>query len=313
MQRRTSMLDWDNLRIYLELNRSQGLVDAAKKLGIDHSTVSRRMRKFEEQVGTQLFDRSSAGYSLTPEGHRLMEYAEGIESTVYSATQELGEHNRLLSGQVRLGATEGFGSFVLASHLANFCARNPRISVDLIAVPRFVNLSKREADVVVTIERPQTGPYVVTKLCDYRLKLYATQAYLEQHEPINAMQDLVDHPLIGYVDDLLFSTELRYVETVAPHAFRAFRSTSITAQYHATRQGHALAILPCFLAQQCTDLVPVLDAENAVNLVRTFWLVSPSERRHVARVTALWNYLREAIELNQEFMMGESAQMIWLA
>ena len=306
------MLDWDNLRIYLELNRSQGLVDAAKKLGIDHSTVSRRMRKFEEQVGTQLFDRNNAGYTLTPEGHRLMEYAEGIESTVYAATQELGEHNRLLSGQVRLGATEGFGSFVLASHLANFCARNPHISVDLIAVPRFVNLSKREADLVVTIERPQTGPYVVTKLSDYRLKLYATQSYLDNHEPINDIQDLSKHPLIGYVDDLLFSSELRYNEKVAPNAFRAFRSTSITAQYNAARHGHALAILPCFLAQQCNDFVPVLDTENKINLVRTFWLVSPSERRHVARVTALWNYIREAIDLNKEFLMGESSEIIWL-
>lgn len=306
------MLDWDNLRIYLELNRSQGLVDAAKKLGIDHSTVSRRMRKLEEQVGTQLFDRKTAGYTLTPEGHRLMEYAEGMESTVYAAAQELGEHNRLLSGQVRLGATEGFGSFVLAAHLADFGARNPHISVDLIAVPRFVNLSKREADIVVTIERPQAGPYVVTKLCDYRLKLYATQAYLDSHEPINAVQDIVKHPLIGYVDDLVFSAELRYVEIVAPNAFRAFRSTSITAQYNAARHGHALAILPCFLAQQCSDLVPVLDAGNEVDLVRSFWLVSPSERRHVARVAALWNYLRAAIELNKEFLMGEASEMTWL-
>lgn len=95
------MLDWDNVRVFTELTRSAGLVDAAKKLGIDHSTVSRRMRKFEEQVGTQLFDRNYVGYQLTPEGHRLMEYAETMESTVFAATEELGEHNRLLSGQVR--------------------------------------------------------------------------------------------------------------------------------------------------------------------------------------------------------------------
>jgi DNA-binding transcriptional LysR family regulator len=307
------MLDWDNLRIFLELTRSQNLVDAAKKLGIDHSTVSRRMRKFEEQVGTQLFERNNSGYVFTSEGSRLMEYAERIESAVYAATQELGEHNRILSGQVRLGATEGFGSFVLASHLANFCARHPHISVDLIAVPRFVNLSKREADLVVTIERPQTGPYVVTKLTDYRLKLYATQKYLDQHEPIKTLQDLTAHPMIGYVDDLLFSSELRYIDSVAPDAFRSFRSTSITAQYNLARQGHALAILPCFLAQQCDDLVPLLDTENGVNLVRTFWLVSPSERRHLTRVTALWDYIRAAVELNREFLMGETSEHIYLA
>lgn len=104
------MLDWDNLRIFLELTRSQGLVDAAKKLGIDHSTVSRRMKRFEEQVGSQLFDRNNHGYKLTADGYRLVEYAERVESTLYAATEELGGHNSKLSGQVRLGATEGFGT-----------------------------------------------------------------------------------------------------------------------------------------------------------------------------------------------------------
>ena len=208
------MLDWDNVRVFLELTRSAGLVDAAKKLGIDHSTVSRRMRKFEEQVGTQLFDRNYVGYQLTPEGHRLMEYAETMESTVFAATEELGEHNRLLSGQVRLGATEGFGAVVLAPHLAQFCGRYPHISVDLIAVPRFVSLSKREADVAISIERPLSGPYVVTKLSDYRLKLYATPAYLARHAPITGVAQLAQHPIIGYVDDLVFSAELRYMDNV---------------------------------------------------------------------------------------------------
>ncbi len=304
------MIDWDNLRMFLELSRSQGLVDAAKKLGVDHSTVSRRMKRLEEQVGTQLFERNNAGYLLTPEGHRLVEYAEGIESMIYTATEEVGEHNRLLSGQVRLGATEGFGSFVLAPHIANFCARHPHMTIDLIAVPRLVALSKREADLAVTIERPQSGPYVVTKLADYRLKLYGTQSYLEGHAPIAAISDLAGHSLIGYVDDLIFSTELRYIENVAPNAFRAMRSTSITAQYHAARQGHALAILPCFMAQQCDELVSVLDEE--IELVRTFWLVSPTERKNVARVTALWNYIREISELNSAFLMGESSQIRWV-
>ncbi|PUA20795.1 LysR family transcriptional regulator [Glaciimonas sp. PCH181] len=304
------MMDWDNLRIFLELTRSQGLVDAAKKLGIDHSTVSRRMRRFEEQVGSQLFERNNQGYSLTAEGHRLIEYAERVESTVYAAAEELSGHNRLLSGQVRLGATEGFGTFVLAPHLAHFCARHPHISVDLLPVPRFVNLSKREADISVSIERPQSGNYVMTKLTDYRLKLYATPAYLEAHTAIRTVEDLASHPFIGYIDDLLFTEELRYKENVAPSAFRAFRSTSVIAQYTAACQGQGLAILPCFLAQQSADLVPVLDGQ--CNIQRSFWLISAAETRNVARVAALWRYLRDVIEPNRAFLMGESRDMVWL-
>ncbi|MFL9924919.1 LysR family transcriptional regulator [Herbaspirillum lusitanum] len=304
------MLDWDNLRIFLELTRSQGLVDAAKKLGIDHSTVSRRIKRFEEQVGSQLFDRNNHGYKLTADGYRLVEYAERIESTVYAAAEELGGHNRMLSGQVRLGATEGFGTFVLAPHIAHFCAQHPHISVDMLPMPRFVNLSKHEADISVSIERPLSGNYVVTKLSDYVLKLYATRGYLESHAPISAVADLEQHNFIGYIDDLVFSEELRYKDNFAPESFRAFRSTSVVAQYTAARSGNALAILPCFLAQQSDDLVPVLEQEIAIT--RSFWLVAASEQRHVARVSALWSYLRECVEMNRDFLMGNSRQMQWL-
>jgi len=304
------MQDWDNLRIFLELTRSQGLVDAARKLGIDHSTVSRRMKRFEQQVGSQLFDRNNHGYKLTAEGYRLVEYAEKIESTVYAAAEQLGGQNSKLSGQVRLGATEGFGTFVLAPHIAHFCARNPHISVDMLPMPRFVNLSKHEADISVSIERPLSGNYVVTKLSDYVLKLYASRDYLEQHPPITEVSDLARHNFIGYIDDLVFSEELRYKDTVAPDAFRAFRSTSVVAQYTAACSGHALAILPCFLAQQSDKLVPVLQSQ--VSITRAFWLVAASEQRHVARVSALWSYLRESMELNREFLMGEAPAMQWL-
>ncbi len=304
------MLDWDNLRIFLELTRSQGLVDAAKKLGIDHSTVSRRMKRFEEQVGSQLFDRNNHGYKLTADGYRLVEYAEQVESTLYAATEELGGHNSKLSGQVRLGATEGFGTFVLAPHIAHFCASNPHITVDMLPMPRFVNLSKHEADISVSIERPLSGNYVVTKLSDYVLKLYASREYLASHPPIHSLADLAQHHFIGYIDDLVFSEELRYKDTVAPDSFRAFRSTSVVAQYTAACAGRALAILPCFLAQQSEQLVPVLEDEVAIT--RTFWLVAASEQRHVARVSALWRYLRECVEANRDFLMGRSRQMRWL-
>jgi DNA-binding transcriptional LysR family regulator len=310
MHRETNMLDWDNLRVFLELTRSQGLVDAARKLGVDHSTVSRRMRRFEEQVGSQLFDRKNQGTTLTAEGYRLVEYAEKIESTVYAAAEELGGRNELLSGQVRLGATEGFGSFFLAPHLAYFGARHPHISVDLLPMPRFINLSKRESDISVALERPQSGNYVVTKLTDYVLRLYATPAYLAARAPIRSVGDLSQHRLIGYIDDLVFSEELRYKDNIAPEVPRAFRSTSVVAQYMAARSGQALAILPCFMAQQSEELVPVL--EDQMEIVRSFWLVAASEQRHIARVSALWRYLRDVIEPNRDYLMGNGREIVWL-
>ncbi|MFM2087686.1 MAG: hypothetical protein RLZZ237_2555, partial [Pseudomonadota bacterium] len=134
--------------------------------------------------------------------------------------------------------------------------------------------------------------------------------YLARHATISSVAELARHPIIGYVDDLVFSAELRYMDHVAPDSLRAFRSTSVLAQYHAARAGQALAILPCFVAQQSTELVPVLD--DQIDLLRAFWMVSPSERRNIARVSALWNYLRAVIDLNHGYLMGEESTPRWL-
>lgn len=304
-------MDWDNLRVFLELARTQRLADAAQRLGIDHSTVSRRIRRFEQELGTQLFDRNNQGYALTAQGSALVAFAERMENTLHSATEEVGGRNQTLSGQVRLGATEGFGSFVLAPHLAHFCKRHPAMRVDVLPVPRFVNLSKREADFAVTIERPEEGSYVVSKLTDYCLKLYATPAYLKTHPPIRESRDLQQHPFYGYVDELVFSAELRYLQQIASPLVVVLRSSSVIAQYTAARRGQGLAILPCFLAQQCDDLVPVLDGQ--VSVLRTFWLVAPTELRNIARIKAVWDYLRKVVELNRDFLMGDSRQMAYVA
>jgi DNA-binding transcriptional LysR family regulator len=305
------MLDWDNLRIFLALARGKGLTDAAKKLGIDHTTVLRRMKRLEAEVGSQLFERSTLGYLLTPQGQRLAEYVERIEQQVHEITDDLGGLNRTLAGQVRLGATEGFGSTILAPQLAHFCRLHPNITVDILTVPRFVNLPKREADLAVIIDRPQTGSYVVTRMSEYRLKLYATAGYLERSAPIRRLADLDSHAFITYLEDLLLSDELRYMDRIAPNAARKIQSSSVIAQYMAVQRGVGLAILPCFLAQQCDDLVPVLDDE--IDLVRSFWLVSPTELRHTARVAALWDYLLEVGRLNHAYLMGISGTQVFEA
>lgn len=304
---RTAPVNWDHLRIFLELSRTQNLVEAARRLGIDHSTVSRRMRRFEEEVGTQLFDRQRHGHALTPAGQSLLEYAERIESTMAAATERLGGQNRALSGHVRVGATEGFGTMFLAPQLSAFCASHPHISVDLITMPRLVNLTKREADIVVSIERPTAGSHVTAKLSDHLLMIYGTRAYLDAHPPIRTLDDLRGHRFIGYVDELLFSAELQYRESLAPESPTNFRSTGIMGQYTAALAGHGLAILPSFLACGTDELVPVL--EDTGSFRRSFWLVAERDRRNVARIAALWTYLREAADMNRDFLLGRTRHM----
>ena len=305
----TNQVNWDNLRLFLSVARAQSAQEAARRLDLDHSTVTRRLHRLEKELGAQLFERTPAGHVLTTAGHRLLEHVEAIESSVVLAGEDVGGDSQMLTGQVRLGATEGFGNFFLAPHLSYFCERHPAIQVELLTVPRFINLSQREADLAVNVERPQGVGQVSSKLTDYRLRLYAHRRYLARHAPIGHPRDLGQHRFFGYVEDLTFSSALRYLAEAAPHAPPPLlRSTSVVAQYLAVREGQGMAVLPCFLAAQCADVVPVLPDE--VDLMRTFWVAAPADRRDLARVRALWDFLREVVACNQGLLLGEVGECV---
>ncbi|WP_218563925.1 LysR family transcriptional regulator [Marinospirillum perlucidum] len=295
-------MDWDDIRIFLEVARTERLSEAAKRLRINASTVSRRLHRLEAYLEIQLFERGQEGHQLTSQGQLLLATARQMEQQALTAgeiLQGLGEER---IGSVRIGSTEGFGSFFITPKLADFCRRNPRLVVELLPMPRFVKLTRQEADLAVTIERPRHTSLVVTKLCDYRLHLYATQDYLEQAPELNSIEDLNRHRLIGYVDDLMFSDQLNYMERLLPDAQPAFRSTSVVAQYTQARAGLGLAILPCFLAAEAPELKPLLT--DKISLTRSFWLAAQPERKRLARVEAVWQELKRLTEAHQDLLMG---------
>lgn len=302
--------DWDNLRVFLGVARARSALEASHALSMDQSTISRRVKRLEADIGSKLFDRSSQGHRLTSAGHRLLEHVEKLETTLAAVESDVFGDNMALTGEIRLGATEAFGSFFLAPHLAHFCTRHPAITVDLLPMPRNVNLSKREADASVTVDRPTTDSYVTSKLTEYRLLPYATPQYLERHDEIKNVGDLVNHRWIDYVDDLLFADQQVTLGKWLPSARPFLRSTSVIAQLQAVRSGLGIAVLPCFLANQVPGLVPVLP--NTVDLTRHFWLVAPAERRELARIKALWEFLRQVADANQDFFMGRSTKIEWI-
>jgi DNA-binding transcriptional LysR family regulator len=308
------MLDWQDIQIFLEVARSERLTDAARRLGLDHSTLSRRTRRFEQKLNTQLFERSTHGYHLTKAGQQLLAHAEEMARHAFEAGESLIDKNHQISGQIRLGVTEGFGTWVLAPLLAVFCERHPGVTLELLTLPRVVNLSRHEADLAITIERPTSPGVVTSRLCDYRLRLYASLAYLKRHGTPVKRGELGRHRLIGYVDDLIFSEQLSYLDPLldpavvgAPGPHFAMRSTSVTTQYAAALSGAGLAVLPCFMAEGNEALSSVLSEE--VDVVRQFWITARQEQRRLARVRLLWDFLREALEINRDFLMGGARRL----
>ncbi|WP_322999321.1 LysR family transcriptional regulator [Castellaniella sp.] len=299
------MTDWDAIRYFLEVARTQRASAAALRLGVQHSTVTRRIRGLELDLGITLFEKSRAsGFTLTEEGQRFFAYAEQVESALLAAREALSGSAQGPSGHLRIGSTEGFGSTILTPLMIDFQRRHPGMTLDIMPVPRYISLSKREADIAIALERPQRGPYLCTKLADYTLQLYGTQDYLDRQPPIRHRHDLERHRFIGYVDELLFSDRLRYLDDLAPAANVVFRSTSVLAQYQAVLGGQALAILPCFLAAQDSRLAPVLARD--IHVTRSFWMYCHEDLRQTRRVMALWDYLKHAIDLNRDLLQGGS-------
>ncbi|HCP54987.1 MAG: LysR family transcriptional regulator [Pseudomonadaceae bacterium] len=297
-------MDWDNLRYFLELSRTRKLTAAARRLEVDHTTVSRRIQALEKSLGAQLFTRETSGYSLTEAGRSLLPQAEAMESACSAIEREREEQTEMLSGHVRIGVTEGYGSVMLAPQLAEFTQRYPHLGIDLLAVPRTMHLSRREADIVITLDRPERGPFIITRLTDYVLRLYASPSYLQAHAPITSRETLRSHRFVSYIDDLLYSKELFYLDEIGKPLQVSLRSTSILAQQQAAAAGAGIAILPAFAAEADPRLQPILS--HSIEFTRTFWMLMPIELKDIARMKATWTYLREMADSQQDLLLGRA-------
>lgn len=296
-------MDWDNLRFFLALARTGTLVNAARTVQVDHTTVSRRIQALEKQMGVPLFAREASGHRLTEAGRHLLPQAEAMEAAFLSIESSSLVTQEGLSGLVRVGVPEGLGTQVLAAPLAELARQHPSLVIDLLALPRLVHLSRREADIVISLERPTRGSVVVTKLSDYVLRLYGARDYLAQHAPIASMDDLAEHTFISYVDDLLFSKQLQFLESFFQPQHFGLRSTSVLAQYQAVRAGAGLAILPAFIGDRDPALVQLLPQQ--AQFQRTFWMSMPAEIRHLARVQAVWQFLRDVARRPQSGLLPQ--------
>lgn len=270
---------------------------AARKLGVDHTTVSRRLTALEADVNERLVERSPRGAALTAAGAAILEHAERMEAEAVAVAEQLGAAAGP-SGAVRLATPEAFGAFLVAPAAAALHAEHPGLELELVASPRAVNLTKREADMAVTLRRPTQGRLYTQKLVDYRIGLYASRDYLERHGEVNDLEELRRRPLVWYIDDLLEIPEMRYLSQVAEDAATVFRSTSIVAQQTAVASGLGVGVLHAFAAEQDPRLVRVLAHEVAI--MRTYWLVLHADQRQAPRIRAVVDFLQDLVHSSRE-------------
>lgn len=294
-------LNWDDLRVFLALCRYQSFVAAATELKTSHPTVSRKISALEKSLQTQLFHRTEKGCRLTPAGEKLLPYAEELESTCIKLHESVAGKNEQLTGVVRICVPDGLGNFFLPSRLINLQETNPEVEIELLAVPMYYSLSKREVDILITLQKPTAGNIIRRKLTSYKFGLFATKEYLQDKVPITSFSDLRKHRNIGYIDDLLFDQDLKFTGEIGSGLRTHFRSSTLMTQMYAVMEGGGIAMLPYFMANQMKSLIPVLP-DNSIE--REFWLQVNPDTRQLARVKTTIDFIVKEVQQNKDLFQS---------
>lgn len=247
----------DDVRVLLAVARTGRLVTAGELLGIDHTTVRRRLNRLEASLGARLLDRGADGWELTALGRDVAERATGLERIVEQVASVASGTAGSVRGTVRIIAPDAFGTVFVARALAGVQREHPGIITELVTSTRPLSSRGSGFDLAVTIGGATSARLPIEPLAEYALRLYASRSYLAEHAPITGLGDLAVHPLVFYVDALLTVREL----DLAPHLSGmrvGFGSTNVFAQLEAVRRGAGVGLLHAFMAHAETDLVPVL-------------------------------------------------------
>lgn len=288
-----SELDWDYLRVFIEIARTGRMSAAADRLKLNHSTVARRMSAFEETIGTRLFDRSPQGVTLTNEGAELLVYAERIEHEAQMLMTRVAGRQALLSGVVRIAVPEAFGCFLVAPAVDRFQAEHPEITIELIPESRHVSLSRRDADLVVSTVRPRQGRMFINKLAEFDMGLYASAKYIDRHGAPEDIAALPEHAFVGFIEDLLDSDDYAPLNQIVANPRLAFRSSSIISQQSAIGAGVGLGLLHSFAARLTPDIRQILADE--VRVRRSYWLLVHADLRRIPRIRAVIRFLQQTV------------------
>jgi DNA-binding transcriptional LysR family regulator len=280
-------LSWDDVRYFLELARQGKLTATARVLGVEHSTVARRVGALEARLGLRLFDRLPKSWSLTAEGEGLLEHARRIEDEALAFSRaSMGYGSR--RGLVRISAPPVFASHFIVPQLARLRQRWPGITIEMIGESRQANLYRREADLALRLSRPEEPGLAARPLAEIGYGLYASAAWA-QREP-------AEWEFVGYDELLRESPQQRWLDELAQGRPFSLRTNDLGAMHQACRAGLGLAALPHFLARGDTALLPL--AGHPCPVTRTVWLAVHPDVRRSPRVKAVADLIGDAIREN---------------
>jgi DNA-binding transcriptional LysR family regulator len=288
-------MQWEQVRLFLAVTREKSLAAASERLGWDVSTVSRRLDKLEEDVGSPLFDRTREGTTPTALAEQMLPFAEEMELAASRFENASAAAETEIVGTVRLTVIPGVADLFVAPALAELQRRHPKLVIELDASVGYADLTRREADIAIRSLRPASGDLVSVQLVTTRMIPLASPEYARE---LGRLKRLEDARWIFWGRELSHLPDAKWLRQHAPSIEPVFRTSHFASQLAAARAGIGIVIAsePFMI----TGLVPVEhsrtlnDAWAELPSV-SLWLVGHRALRNVPRVAAVWDYIRETI------------------
>ena len=299
---KAQQLAWNDLNLVLAVCREGSLSAAARRLGLNHSTVFRRVGALEASLGVRLFERLSSGYVMTEAGEAVMASGERVENEIFSLSRQLMGQDLRLTGTLRITATEGFVRNILMPHLAAFSRACPEINIELSATSHLLDLMHREADIAIRSTQSPPEAVVGRRLCNVANTFYASRGYLERKATMDpkAFEWLMPDDTFEYADSR------QWLRQHYPHGRVVLRTNTFSTSLLAAQQHMGVAPLPCFIGDTQADLVRIL--EPPAELESAFWLLIHPDLRRTARIRAFSEFLIEALQPEIALIEGRSAR-----
>jgi DNA-binding transcriptional LysR family regulator len=295
--------DPQDLLVLLAVSRTGRFTGAGSSLGLNHTTVARRIAALERSLGGRVLSRASGGWEPTELGHRALRAAAGVEEAL--ALLGPDEADARITGVVRMSATDGFSAYVAAPAVAQLQREHPLLRVELVSVTRRALQHRSGLDVEVVVGRPEVHRAEAILLGRYVLGMYASREYLAAHGVPAAVEELGAHPLVYFIDSMLQVDDLDAPRRLVPGMRDSLSSTNVFVHVEATRAGAGIGFLPCFMADRHPDLVRLLPEEVAETL--SYWMVVRPESLAQPAVAAVVDALRRRAAAMQPALLGEPA------
>lgn len=288
------MEDWDHFRIVLALTRAKTLRGAADVLGINHTTVSRRLSAIAHFYQADLFERVAGNYELTSLGAEVFEAAIQVEKIVESTKRLQRANNVELSGKITLSLPTAIGQYLLVDELAQFQRQYPNISLNIVGSYQLVNLDRCEADVVIRADNNPSEHLVGRRLCNLAVCYYGEKSYLE-NTPCEHLR-WITRPLDQDVYDWVSASPF-------PNAEIAMQISDLDLRYHAGVSGHGLFRGACYMADQEPKLKRIANCNPTP--FQDLWVLTHPDLRNVPRIKLLMDFIAEALIRKKPLMEGK--------